>query len=199
MNRRSLFAAALGALAVLLTGPAVAALDVGATAPEFSATASLAGEPFPFSLDKALAEGPVVVYFFPAAFTKGCDLEAHTFSVNMAKFKAAGASVIGVSADSIQRLNDFSADPDYCAGKVAVASDPQGDIAATYGLEMIPAQSDVVDVRGDTVSHGFLPRTTFVLDSDGQVVARLSSKDDDLTPTQHVTRSLAIIQKLQQK
>src|SRR5699024_8270479 len=122
-----------------------------------------------------------------------------TFSVNMAKFKAAGASVIGVSADSIQRLNDFSADPDYCAGRVAVASDPQGEIAASDGLKLVQAQSDAVDARGDAVSHGFLPGTTFVLDSDGQVVARLSSKDDDLTPTQHVTRSLAIIQKLQQK
>ena len=76
----------------------------------------------------------MVVYFYPSAFTGGCNLEAHTFSVNKEKFDAAGASIIGVSADSIARLNAFSADPQYCAGKFPVASDADGSIAKAYNL-----------------------------------------------------------------
>ena len=81
----------------------------------------------------ALKKGPVVVYFYPSAFTGGCNIEAHTFAENKEKFDAAGASIIGVSRDSIARLNAFSADPQYCAGKVAVASDADGAIATSSG------------------------------------------------------------------
>ncbi len=186
----------LALLFLLPALPARAVLPVGATASDFTAPASRAGESFTFSLAEARANGPVVVYFYPAAFTRGCDLEAHTFAENMDAFAAAGASVVGVSADSIDRLNDFSADPDYCAGKFPVASDPDGSIAAGFGLAMQPARKGVTDVRGDTVSHGFLPRTTFVLDADGKVLARFSSKDDGLSPAEHVSRALAIVQKL---
>jgi peroxiredoxin len=91
----------------------------------------------------------------------------------------------------------FSADPKYCAGKFAVASDPEGKIAATYGLEMMPPQKGVTDVHGKPVTHGFLPRTTFVLDHTGKIVATFSSKQDHLTPDQHVKHSLAIVQKLE--
>ncbi|MGB9428958.1 MAG: peroxiredoxin [Gammaproteobacteria bacterium] len=186
-----------GAMVALLSVPGFAALKPGAAAPDFTATASLAGKDFTFSLKQALAKGPVVVYFYPAAFTQGCDLEAHTFSVNKTKFVAAGVSIIGVSADSIKRLNKFSSDPNYCAGKFPVASDPGGRIAATYDLKMIPPQKGVVDVRGITVTHGFFPRTTFVIDRQGKIVATLSSKEDHLTPDEHVTRSLAIVQHMQ--
>lgn len=186
-----------GALAFLTALPGAAALQVGAAAPVFIAPASLDGETFTFSLARALAQGPVVVYFFPAAYTRGCDREAHTFSVHMAEFKAAGASVIGVSADSNERLDEFSADPDFCAGKFPIASDPQGAIAARYGLEMIPARSGLYDVRGNEITRGFLPRVTFVLNAQGRVVERLSSADDDLTADQHATRSLAIVRQLQ--
>src|SRR6202162_5500331 len=110
------------ALSVLISLPVLAALKVGDKAPDFSARASLAGKEFNFSLQDALKKGPVVVYFFPSAYTKGCDLEAHTFSEQKDKFDAAGATIIGVSADSIQRLDTFSADPGYCAGKFPVAS-----------------------------------------------------------------------------
>ena len=178
--KRSLFSATIALMALALAVPAFAALPVGATAPTFTAPASLAGKSFSFSLQQALAKGPVVVYFYPAAYTHGCDLEAHTFASHHDQFDKAGATIIGVSADSIKRLNTFSADPDYCAGKFAVASDPKGAIAAHYGLAMTPARSDVTDVRGDKVTHGFLPRTTFVLNHDGKVVARFSSKDDHL-------------------
>ncbi len=103
------------AVGVLMAGimvvPAFAALKHGDKAPEFAAKASLAGKAFDFSLKTALAKGPVVVYFYPSAFTGGCNIEAHTFAENIDKFEAAGASVIGVSQDSITRLNAFSADP----------------------------------------------------------------------------------------
>ena len=94
--------------------PVVASRHVGVAAPEFTAPASLAGKPFSFSLKDALLKGPVVVYFYPSAFTGGCNVQAHEFAVNKGKFDAAGASIIGVSLDSIERLNDFSADPAYC-------------------------------------------------------------------------------------
>ncbi|MDN5864722.1 MAG: peroxiredoxin [Gammaproteobacteria bacterium] len=198
MSKRLLATASIGALAaLLLTVPALAALQPGAKAPVFTAEASLAGEEFTFSLDQALARGPVVLYFYPAAFTHGCDVEAHTFATHKAQFTAAGATIIGVSADSIQRLNRFSSDPDYCAGKFPVASDPGGRIAADYGLEMIPPQKGVVDVNGNTVEHGFIPRTTFVLDGSGEIVAVFSTSADKLTPVQHVTKSLAIVEKMQ--
>jgi peroxiredoxin Q/BCP len=107
-------------VAAAMTAPAFAALKQNDKAPDFSAKASLAGKEFEFSLKAALKKGPVVVYFYPSAFTGGCNIEAHTFAENKDKFDAVGASVIGVSRDNIGRLNAFSADPQYCAGKVAV-------------------------------------------------------------------------------
>lgn len=202
MNRQCVGMLVAGALAMLLAVPGLAAkeptaLAPGAAAPDFTATASLAGKDFSFSLKQALAKGPVVVYFYPAAYTGGCDLEAHTFATDADQFAKAGATIVGVSADSVSRLNEFSADPKYCAGKFAVASDPDGKIAASYGLAMSPPQKGVVDKLGKPVTHGFLPRTTFVLDRAGKIVARLSSRDDHLSPDQHVKRSLAIVEKLQ--
>ena len=172
------------------------ALSKGATAPMFTTRASLAGNEFGFSLAKALAKGPVVLYFYPAAYTGGCDLEAHTFAELKDKFTAAGATIIGVSADDIQRLNSFSSNPDYCAGKFAVASDPGGKIAATYGLALIPPQAGVKDVTGQEVTHGFIPRTTFVIDKNDKIVAVFSSKTDHISPDEHVKKSLAIVTKL---
>src|ERR1700693_4428600 len=124
------------ALSLLISLPVLAALKVGDMAPDFSARGSLAGKEFNFSLKDALKKGPVVVYFYPSAYTKGCDLEAHTFAEEKDKFDAAGATIIGVSADSIARLDVFSADPDYCAGKFPVASDSDGKIATSYNLTM---------------------------------------------------------------
>ena len=172
------------------------ALSKGATAPMFITRASLAGNEFGFSLAKALAKGPVVLYFYPSAYTGGCDLEAHTFAELKDKFTAAGATIIGVSADDIQRLNSFSSNPDYCAGKFAVASDPGGKIAATYGLELIPPQAGIKDVNGQLVTHGFIPRTTFVIDKNDKIVAIFSSKTDHISPDEHVKKSLAIVTNL---
>lgn len=185
-----------GTLAMLTGVPGLAALNVGAAAPDFTATASQAGKDFTFSLKQALAKGPVVVYFYPAAYTGGCDLEAHTFATEKDKFTQAGATIIGVSADSIARLNQFSSDPKYCAGKFAVASDPDGKIATRYDLKMMPPQKGVTDVQGKPVTHGFFPRTTFVIDREGKIVATLSSQQDHLTPDQHVKQSLAIVERM---
>lgn len=171
-------------------------LSKGTKAPMFTAKATQSGHEFEFSLKKALAKGPVVLYFFPAAYTGGCDLEAHTFAALKSKFTAAGATIIGVSADGIQRLISFSSDPSYCAGKFPVASDPDGKIAATYGLKLIPPQPNVKDVRGKLVTHGFIPRTTFVINEKGVIVATFSSRINHITPPEHVKKALAIIKKL---
>jgi peroxiredoxin len=162
----------------------------------FSSKASLAGKEFDFSLKKALTKGPVVLYFYPAAYTGGCDLEAHTFAEMKDQFTAAGATIIGVSADNIQRLNSFSSDPQYCAGKFPVASDAGGKIAASYGLEMSPPQPGVKDITGTQVTHGFIPRTTFVIDKNDKIVAVFSSKTDHISADEHVKKSLAIVSKM---
>src|SRR5471030_815773 len=111
----------IGLLAAFCAAPAFAALKVGDTAPDFTAKASLGGKEFSFSLKDALKKGPAVVYFYPSAYTQGCDIEAHTFAESADQFATAGATIIGVSGDSITRLNQFSADPAYCAGKFPVA------------------------------------------------------------------------------
>ena len=187
------------ALSVLVALPVWAALKVGEKAPDFSARASLAGKEFNFSLPGALKKGPVVVYFFPSAYTKGCDLEAHTFAQEKDKFDAAGATIIGVSADSIARLNQFSADPNYCAGRFPVASDANGKIAESYNLTTAAARPGMTDVRGVAIDHGFIERETFVIGKDGKIIATFSSKEDNLAPDAHVTKSLAIVQQLASK
>ncbi|HSZ34858.1 MAG TPA: peroxiredoxin [Puia sp.] len=168
----------------------------GEVAPAFTAKASLAGIEFDFSLKNALAKGPVVVYFYPSAYTGGCDAEAHAFAELKDKFTAAGATIIGVSADDIQRLNAFSSDSQYCAGKFPVASDPGGEIAAKYGLTMGAAKAGIKDLRGQDLTHGFIPRTTFVIDKEGKIVAVFSSTTDHISPTDHVEKSLAIVKGL---
>jgi peroxiredoxin len=173
-----------------------APISRGAAAPLFTAPASQAGNAFNFSLKEALAKGPVVIYFYPSAYTGGCDAEAHAFAELKEKFTAAGATIIGVSADDIKRLNAFSSDPSYCAGKFPVASDPDGKIAATYGLGFTPGKVGIKDVRGEDLTHGFIPRTTFVIDKNGKVAAVLSSETDHISPTDHVDKSLAIVKAL---
>jgi len=186
-------------ICLLISLPVLAALKVGDMAPDFSARGSLGGKEFDFSLKAALKKGPVVVYFFPSAYTKGCDLEAHTFSTEKEKFDAAGASIIGVSADSIARLNRFAADPDFCAGKFPVASDADKKIAASYNLATNAVKPGQMDVKGDAIDHDFIERETFVIGKDGKIIAALSSKDDGISPDQHVAKALAIVQQISGK
>jgi len=171
-------------------------LSKGSKAPIFTSKASLAGNEFNFSLKEALDKGPVVVYFYPSAYTGGCDLEAHTFAEMKDKFTAAGATIIGVSADDIERLKSFSSHPDYCAGKFPVASDEGGKIAASYGLEVSPPKQGAKDVNGQEITHAFIPRTTFVINKNGEIVAVLSSTTDHISPDEHVKKSLEIVTSL---
>src|ERR1700726_5292531 len=114
----------------VLSAPLYAALKPGVQAPDFTTDATLAGKPFKFSLAAALKNGPVVLYFYPAAFTPGCTIEAHDFAEATAKFKALGATVIGVSHDSIATLNRFSVSE--CRNKFAVAADTDQSIMKAY-------------------------------------------------------------------
>ena len=179
-------------LSSALTFPAIAALKAGDAAPDFQTQASQAGKAFNYSLKEALQKGPVVVYFYPSAYTGGCNIQAHTFAVNVDKFAAANASVIGVSLDSIDRLNDFSADPAYCAGKVAVASDVDGAISKAYDLVVREAAEGKKDSRGVDITHGFAERTTFIVTPDGKISATLSG----LKPAENVEKALETVQQL---
>jgi len=184
----------LALVAVLASAAAHAALQAGDPAPMFEARASLDGQAFDFSLDNALEDGTVVVYFYPSAYTSGCNIQAHEFSVNMDEFKAAGASVIGVSLDSIERLNDFSADPEYCAGNLAVASDPAGEIARSYDLAVRGAVEGAEDTRGVEIGHGFAERVTFIVTPDGRIAETIGG----VSPMENVKLTLAAVQKLGQ-
>ena len=183
------------AAVTLLCLPALAALKAGDAAPDFTAQASLAGKPFTYALKDALKKGPVVVYFYPSAFTGGCNAQAHAFATNMDKFKAAGASVVGVSLDSIERLNDFSADPNYCAGQLPVASDADGKIARSYDLMVREGAAGMKDTRGVEIGHGMAERTTFIVTPDGKV----SSTIGGVTPTANVDAALVAVQALKAK
>jgi len=178
--------------AAALALPAFATLEVGSTAPDFEAKASLAGEEFDFALSEALEKGTVVVYFYPSAYTQGCNIQAREFAVNMDKFNAAGASVIGVSLDSIERLNDFSADPEYCAGKLAVASDESGEIARSFGLDVADAHPGAKDTRGVEIGHGFAERTTFIVTPDGKIAGTIGG----MSPMENVQKSLEAVESL---
>lgn len=165
------------AAAVLLTGcvalPAWASLDIGASAPDFTTEASLNGQLFKFSLADALKQGPVVVYFYPAAFTKGCNIEARKFAEAIDQFKALGAQVIGVSKDNIETLHKFAASPSECNGKFAVAADPGLKIAESYDATLL-------------VYPGHADRTSYVIAPDGKVLYVYSA----LSPDKHVENTL---------
>lgn len=161
-------------LTSMLTLPAFAALDVGDPAPDFSTRASLGGKEFTYTLSAALREGPVVLYFYPAAFTTGCTVEAHSFAEAMPQFKALGASVIGVSTDSIETLNKFSVSE--CRGKFPVASDADKRIMKAYDAVLL-------------WKTGYASRTSYVITPDGRIAYRYT----DLNPDKHVDNTLAAV------
>jgi peroxiredoxin len=173
MMRRSLIAVS----SLLLASPLYAALEPGAEAPVFTTQATLAGRPFTFSLADALKSGPVVLYFYPAAFTHGCTIEAHDFAEATDKFKALGATVIGVSHDSIDTLNKFSVTE--CRNKFAVASDADQAIAKAY------------DARLFMTSYS--NRTSYVIAPTGKIIYAYSALD----PDKHVENTLAAVAKWQ--
>jgi peroxiredoxin len=169
-----LSAAGAVVLALAMSAPAVAALAVGQMAPDFSAPASMAGKQFPFSLAEALKKGPVVLYFFPAAFTPGCTVEAHEFAEAQPQYAALGATLIGVTAGNIDRLTEFSVSE--CRSKFPVAADPKAVIAKQYKstLAIAPGHSD---------------RTSYVIAPDGHVLSVYSN----LNPDKHVAQTMAAL------
>lgn len=170
----SLKLAVFGVIATLsFASTAFAALKVGARAPEFSAPAFLAGKPFAFDLADALKKGPVVVYFFPAANTAGCNVEAHLFSEAIDDFKAANATVIGVTAGNIDQLESFSKNTETCGGKFPVAADAGARIAKQYDATL-------------ALKPGWSNRTSYVISSNGTIVDAYSS----LSPDKHVKEML---------
>jgi peroxiredoxin len=170
----------IGATAALTAAtPALAALPTGAKAPTFEAPAYQAGKPFQFKLAEALKDGPVVLYFFPAAHTKGCNIEAHEFADAMDKFKAQGATVIGVTGGHVDELAAFSSETAYCSGKFPVAADPTLSVSKSY---------DAI------VSFGpakFANRTSYVIAPDGEVLFSYTN----LAPEQHISLSLDALTK----
>ena len=170
-------ALAAAALAALAATSANAALPVGAKAPDFSAQAALGGKTFPFQLSKALARGPVVLYFFPSAFTAGCTKEAHDFAEATADFAKAGATVVGVTAGAVDRVAEFS--KVECRDKFAVIADPGAKIAKEYKSQLV-------------LRPGWSDRTSYVIGQDGTVKFAYS----DLNPDKHVDLTLAEVRKL---
>lgn len=179
-------------LAAVVAAPAWAALNAGDSAPDFQAQASFAGKATPYSLKDSLKKGPVVVYFYPSAYTSGCNVQAREFAVRSEKFAAAGASIIGVSLDSISRLNAFSADPEYCNSKFPVASDADGRIARSYDLSVKQARPGMKDSRGSEMDHDFAERTTFIVSPDGKIAATVGG----VSPTANVEKALEAVQAL---
>ncbi len=161
-------------LLLSLTTPAYAALDVGDAAPNFTVPAALGGKVFKFNLSESLAKGPVVLYFFPAAFSVGCSIEAHEFAEAMTRFEALGATVIGVSSDDIETLGKFSVQA--CQGKFPVASDNTQNVMKSYDA--------VMQLRPD-----YANRVSYLIAPNGKVVYNYQS----LNPSRHVEKTLAAL------
>jgi peroxiredoxin Q/BCP len=159
----------------LLASPLYAALQPGALAPDFTTEATLAGQPFKFALADALKTGPVVLYFYPAAFTKGCTVEAHEFAEATEKFKSLGATVIGVSHDSIDTLNKFSVSE--CRNKFAVASDLDKKISKAYDANLFITS--------------YSNRTSYVIAPNGKIIYEYTA----LNPDKHVENTMAAVEK----
>jgi peroxiredoxin Q/BCP len=164
---------AAAAAAALFATPAWAALSVGAPAPQFKADGYQAGKAMKFDLHAALKKGPVVLYFFPAVHTGGCNLEAHLFADAIDQFKAEDATVIGVTAGNLDQLAAFSSETEHCSGKFPVAADPDLAIAKQYD-STLPA--------GPHWSN----RTSYVIAPGGKIILAYSDPKAD----QHVTQTL---------
>jgi len=159
-----------------LFGTAQAQLKVGQHAPAFTADAALAGQPYRFSLSESLKKGPVVVYFYPKAFTSGCSIEANLFAQATEEFAKYGATVVGVSGDDIDTLKRFSLGP--CGGKFAVAADADRSVMRAYEATMF-------------ISSSMASRVSYVVTPDSKIYFVHNS----MSPDQHVSSTLAAVKK----
>nr|WP_173572073.1 peroxiredoxin [Acetobacter oeni] len=170
---KPLVAAALVSMMIGGARSAHAELPVGQAAPPFTLEASMGGKDFTFSMTEALKKGPVVLYFYPAAFTPGCTVEAHDFAEAADEFHALGATVIGVSMDDLDKLRRFSVSE--CRSKFPVAADSKGIVTAEYDAK--------------TVGATHANRISYVIVPDGKI--RMSYTDR--SPDEHVSRALAAV------
>jgi peroxiredoxin len=165
-------------IALLAAAPAAqAALKPGAKAPPFKTTASLGGKAITFDLQAALKKGPVVLYFYPAAFTPGCTVEAHRFAEATDDFRKLGATVVGVSRDDIDKLHKFSVSE--CRSKFAVASDKDGTITRAYDAVLLKKPE-------------YADRTSYVIARNGTIAYEYTS----LNPDKHVENTMAAVKAL---
>ena len=162
------------AVPLLLATPALAALKEGANAPAFSIPAVKGGDTFDFKLAEALQKGPVVLYFYPAAFTSGCTVEAHEFAEAVPQFEAMGATVIGVSADGLDKLKKFSTQE--CQSKFPLGADVDKAVMKSYDAKMLK----VLPVSN---------RTSYVISPEGKILYVYSALD----PDGHVQNTLAAV------
>ncbi len=169
---------ALFTMLLALCLPARAALDVGDAAPNFTVSAALGGKVFQYTLSDYLAKGPVVLYFFPAAFSEGCSIEAHQFAEAIDQYKALGASVIGVSGDDLELITRFSVQT--CQGRFPVAADEKKAVIKAFDAAM--------QTRPE-----YANRISYVIAPDGKVVYSYLS----LNPNKHVERTLAALMQWQ--
>lgn len=181
MDRRAMLKGVAGA-SLLVTLPARAALDVGDKAPDFSAQGSIGGKVFPFHLADTLKTGPVILYFYPAAFSTGCTVEAHQFAEATDQFKALGATVVGVSHDDIDTLNKFSVTE--CRSKFAVLADADQSIMKAYDAVLV-------------LKPEYANRVSYVIAPNGTIAYQYTS----LNPYKHVANTMNALKswKLAQK
>ncbi len=168
--------AALAALALTLPLAGWAALKPGDAAPPFKTAAAMGGKTFDFDMAEALKKGPVVLYFFPKAFTQGCTIEANAFAEATPRFAALGATVIGVSHDDIDTLKRFSTEA--CRDKFAVGSDPQARTIKAYDAS--------------SLLPGMASRISYVIAPDG----RVSFAHEGSNPLQHVEETYKAVQRI---
>ncbi len=176
MTRTATLALLLGCV---FATPSFAALKPGDAAPDFTAKVALGGQESTFKLADALKKGPVVLYFFPKAFTTGCTAEAHEFAEAAASYAAAGATLIGMSADNIDTLHKFSLQE--CGSKFPVAADPDLSVIKAYDSALIRVGS-----------VGIADRISYVISPEGKIVYAYS----DRNPDKHVENTLAAVKAL---
>ncbi len=167
-------------IAAVFATPAWAGLKPGDAAPDFTAQAAVGGKDFTFSLAEALKRGPVVLYFYPKSFTQGCTVEAHEFAEAADRFKDAGATLIGMSHDTIDTQRKFSTEG--CRDKFPVAADPESTVIHAYDAAWM--------IGGIGVPGGLSERISYVIAPDGKIIYAYS----DSAPDKHIENTLAIVQ-----